>query len=287
MVHGLSAAAGARRGPGGRLHDHGRRPRRRRAQRSCKQQTENLVRQGQRSSRADGPVLAVSAPTCRMLKVEPDVRECMEKGVNAARFCRHAAGLSGLAVRQRLQSLRPHLAGDRAGRAAVPRSGRGHSRSFKVRNSPGAMVPLGSLASIQRSQRAAGADALQHVSGGGDQRQRQAGRQLGRGDRRSMESMAEAELPTSMAFEWTEMAYLELHGRQHGDDHLRPGRGDGVPGAGGAVRKLVAAAGRDPGRADVPAQRDHRRATWPRWTSTSSRRSASSCWSAWPARTRF
>ena len=68
-----------------------------------------------------------------------------------------------------------------------------------------------------------------------------------------MERLADAELPSSMAYEWTEMAYLELHGRQHGDDHLRLRRGDGVPGAGGAVRELVAAAGRDPGRADVPA----------------------------------
>ena len=32
------------------------------------------------------------------------------------------------------------------------------------------------------------------------------------------------------------------------------GRGDGVPGAGGPVRKLVAAAGGDPGGADVPAR---------------------------------
>ena len=67
---------------------------------------------------------------------------------------------------------------------------------------------------------------------------------------------------------------------------LRPGGGAGLPGAGGAVRELVAAAGGDPGRADVPALLDRRRACWPRWTSTSSRRSASSCWSAWRARTR-
>ncbi len=52
-------------------------------------------------------------------------------------------------------------------------------------------------------------------------------------------------------------------GRQHGHARLRAGGGAGVPGAGGAVRELVAAAGGDPGRADVPALLDRRRADWP------------------------
>ena len=75
-------------------------------------------------------------------------------------------------------------------------------------------------------------------------------------------------------------------GRQHGDVRLRPGRGVRLPRAGRAVRKLVAAAGGDPGRADVSAGRDRRRRSCAAWTSTSSRRSASWCWSGWPARTR-
>ncbi len=49
-------------------------------------------------------------------------------------------------------------------------------------------------------------------------------------------------------------------GRQHGDHRLRLRRGDGLPGAGGAVRELVAAAGDHPGGADVPAERGDRRA---------------------------
>ena len=78
--------------------------------------------------------------------------------------------------------------------------------------------------------------------------------------------------------------------RQHGDGAVRPGRAGRVPGAGRPVRELGAAAGRHPGRADVPAQLDRRRlAVAPFWarpaTSTSSRRSASWCWSAWRART--
>ena len=74
--------------------------------------------------------------------------------------------------------------------------------------------------------------------------------------------------------------------RQHRDVGVRAGGRAGVPGAGGPVRKLVAAAGRHPGGADVPAVRHRRRGRWRTWTSTSSRRSASSFWSAWRARTR-
>ena len=66
---------------------------------------------------------------------------------------------------------------------------------------------------------------------------------------------------------------------------LRPGGGAGVPGAGGAVRELVAAAGGHPGGADVPAVLGRRRGDRGAWTSTSSRRSASWCWWAWRART--
>ncbi len=74
-------------------------------------------------------------------------------------------------------------------------------------------------------------------------------------------------------------------GGQHGHVRLRPGRGAGVPRAGRAVRKLVAAAGRDPGGADVPACARSPAWPWRRWTSISSRRSASWSWWAWPART--
>ena len=36
-----------------------------------------------------------------------------------------------------------------------------------------------------------------------------------------MEQLADRELPPSMAFEWTEMAYLRAAGGQHGHDDLR------------------------------------------------------------------
>ena len=69
-----------------------------------------------------------------------------------------------------------------------------------------------------------------------------------------MQQLADRELLPSMHYEWTELAYLELQAGNTAMMHLRPGRGHGVPGAGRPVRKLVAAAGRDPGRADVPAR---------------------------------
>ena len=47
---------------------------------------------------------------------------------------------------------------------------------------------------------------------------------------------------------------------QHGHVGFRAGRGVGLPGAGGPVRKLVVAAGGDPGRADVPVVFGRRRA---------------------------
>ena len=89
-------------------------------------------------------------------------------------------------------------------------------------------------------------------------------------------------------------------GGQHGHVDFRLGRADGLSGAGGPVRKLVAAAGGDPRGAHVPVERGRRRLGGAsmllaqvassgggfRPTSTSSRRSASWCWSAWPARTR-
>ena len=72
------------------------------------------------------------------------------------------------------------------------------------------MVPLGSLASIRASERPAGDDAIQPLSGG-----RRSTAAAGPGvssatPSTTMEQVAKAELPTSMSFEWTDMAFLEL-----------------------------------------------------------------------------
>ena len=75
-----------------------------------------------------------------------------------------------------------------------------------------------------------------------------------------MQTIADKELPPSMAYEWTDLGVSADSGRQHGDVVLRAGRAVRVFGAGGAVRKLVVAAGRNSGRADVPAVLGRRRA---------------------------
>ncbi len=78
-----------------------------------------------------------------------------------------------------------------------------------------------------------------------------------------MERLAAAALPEKMTTEWTELTYMQILAGNHGRDHLRAGRGAGVSRAGRAVRKLVAAAGRDPGGADVPVVLDGGRGAGP------------------------
>ena len=52
-------------------------------------------------------------------------------------------------------------------------------------------------------------------------------------------------------FEWTEMTFLQVQAGNVALLDLRPGDGAGLPGAGGQVRELAAAAGGHPGRAHV------------------------------------
>ena len=59
---------------------------------------------------------------------------------------------------------------------------------LKIRNESGSDGAAGLAGRDSRDQRAAGADPLQHVSGGHDQRRRRPGRQLARRDRRAWSS---------------------------------------------------------------------------------------------------
>ncbi len=103
------------------------------------------------------------------------------------------------------------------------------------------------------------------------------GDQLGPGDRADGERRRTTNLQLVDAVRMDRAGAVAIANRQHGHARVRAGRGAGVSGAGRPVRKLVAAAGRDPGRADVPAVLDCRRCWRRTWTSTFSRRSASSC----------
>ena len=60
------------------------------------------------------------------LYADVDRDEGEEPGRAARRRLRHAAGVARLGLRQRLQQVRPHLPGPRAGRPAVPARARGH-----------------------------------------------------------------------------------------------------------------------------------------------------------------
>ena len=197
---------------------------------------------------------------------------------------RHPADLPGLALRQRLQPLRPHLAGDRPGRRSVPERSPRTSAASRCATSSGAMVPLGSLADVREIN---GPLILMRynmypaapINGA-------APPGVSSGDAiKQMDELADKTLPASMSHEWTDMAYLELQAGRHGDDRVRPRRGTRVPGPRRPVRELVAAAGGHPGRAHVPPERPGRRDGSRARTSISSRRSASWCWSAWRART--
>ena len=136
-----------------------------------------------------------------------------------------------------------------------------------------------------RHERAGAGDALQHVLRRRDHRQPAPGTSSGQAIA-LMESIADEELPRSMAFEWTELTYMQIQAgntamyvfalavvfvflvlaAQYESWSLPLAVILVVP-----MCLLCSVVGVSPGQA---------------WTSTSSRRSASSCWSAWPARTR-
>ena len=81
------------------------------------------------------------------LYVDIDRAKCKTMGVELKRRLRHAAGLPGRLLRQRLQPLRPHLAGQRPGRRPVPHRRRGRPAAQGPQRD-GDMVPLGAVADI-------------------------------------------------------------------------------------------------------------------------------------------
>ena len=102
-----------------------------------------------------------------------------------------------------------------------------------------------------------------------------------------MEHVANAELPNSMAFEWTDMAFLEL---------LAGNTAMMIFGLAVVMVFLVLAAQYESWSLPLAVilvvpmcllSAVIRRDASPRWISTFSRVSASSCWSDWPAKMRF
>ena len=79
--------------------------------------------------------------------------QAADHGDLADRRLQHAADFSRRPVRERLQSVRPYLAGAAAGGAGVSRSAFVDIGRFYVRNSSGNMVPLSTLATAQAFRR--------------------------------------------------------------------------------------------------------------------------------------
>ena len=117
-----------------------------------------------------------------------------QQGADAGRADRRrvhrAAGHARRAVRQRLQPVRPHLAGQHPGRPGLPQDGRRHLQGPRAQR-PGrdGADPLARLGAP--GARAGGADPLQPVPERHHQRVAGAGLQHGRGARRDGAALGE------------------------------------------------------------------------------------------------
>jgi multidrug efflux pump subunit AcrB len=129
---------------------------------------------------------------------------------------------------------------------------------LKTRSNRGAMVPLGSLTTFSDLTGAYRVARYNLYTAAEVQGIATPGRSTGEA-LAAIEKLAEEVLPEGYGFEWTDLALQEKARRQHRRDGFRPRRGLRVPGAGGAVRIVDAAARGHPHRADVPARLDHRR----------------------------
>ncbi len=90
------------------------------------------------------------------------------KGQGAGRLARrgprHAAGLPRLRLRQRLHLREPQLAGERAGRSALPHAGRTTSAGWRSATRTGDRVPLRTLINVKDTSGPADRQPLQALS---------------------------------------------------------------------------------------------------------------------------
>ena len=127
----------------------------------------------------------------------------------AHRRVRDAAGVSRLDLRQRLQPLRPHVPGDRAGGLPVSARRRKTSCGCKTRNEAGEMVPLGSVVQVSQSY---GPDRVFRYNGyltadvnGGPAPGYSSGQAQA-----AMERILAETLPNGVKYEWTDLTYQEI-----------------------------------------------------------------------------
>ena len=130
-----------------RLQAAGPGPRRARAPTRCTRRPQQRHRRRRTQDPRSPACSPASRSTCRSSYVDVDREQAPRR-----RACRSTDVFEtlqvylGLALRQRLQPLRPHLPGDRAGRRRSSASHAEDIGQLKTRNAPGEMVPLGSLA---------------------------------------------------------------------------------------------------------------------------------------------
>ena len=233
--------------------------------------------------RADQVFTPFTANTPQLF-VDIDRVKAQKLGVPMSDGHRHAPDLPRLGLRQRLQHVRPHLPGHRAGRPPFRDERRRHAQSGAHRNAAGDDGPLGSRRG-RTSRTRARPRRCATTYPAADCRAIRPGHQFGRPPSNTMKELASETLPSG----WRSNGRTVLpagHRRATPALSCSDLRAVRLPGAGGPVRELVAAARDHPDRADVPAGAIHRRAGCAGWTTTSSRRSGWSCWSGWRPRTR-
>ncbi len=219
-------------------------------------QVQAALEQGPQRSEAGRAVLELPGERAadrraRRSRARQDLRR------RAHRRVRDAAGLPGIALRERLQPLRTDLPGERPGRVAVPHAARAdrtpQDQERRRRNGADGLAGSG-----RHRLRSRSGDALQRLPGRGDQRRAGAGLQLrpgAGGDHRGAERIAAARHGLRV-----DRAGLPgLHFRQHHAVRLPAVRAARLYRARGAVRELDAAAQRHPDRADDAAVRDRGR----------------------------
>ena len=165
---------------------------------------------GSRRSGPSSPTHVVGLSRQRaagLRRPEPQLGD--DQGRPAAGRLPDVADLPGLALCQRLQSVRPDLAGDRPVRGQVPRPGRRHQAAEGPQSSTARWCrwdrwPTCARPTVRSCLTRYNMYPAAFINGAGAQ---------GTSSRQAidlMDQLAAESLPPSMATEWTEMAYLEL-----------------------------------------------------------------------------
>jgi multidrug efflux pump len=170
-------------------------------------QVENLVRKGNQTPGLVG-LFSVFRANVPQLKIEPDRRQCMTRGVDLQDFSEALRVYQGSLYINDInlygRTWQVIVQADAGFRDQVE-----DLRRLKVRNVHGQMVPLGSLAHIQEVNgplvltryNMYPAATINGTAGPGVSSQQ--AMQL-------MQQLAAEELPGAMAYEWTDISYLEL-----------------------------------------------------------------------------